>query len=93
MSREYAVDVRFEPRERSGSILTGELLSRSDGPLAEVPTFLLDGNQIAGYDCTGSLGEFRIEAATDADLRLCLLLDAERCIDLPIDTAPYREAA
>ena len=93
MSREYAVDVHFEPRDRRGPILRGELLSRSDGPLAAVPAFLLEGDQIAGYDCTGSLGEFRLEAANEADLRLCLLLDAERCIDLPIDADCPREAA
>ena len=37
---------------------------------------------------TGSLGEFRLETEGSADLRLCLLLDAERCIDLPIEPAP-----
>ncbi len=93
MSRDYAVDVHLQPSDREPAVLRGELLSRSDGPVAEVPTFLLDGNEIAGYACTGSLGEFRLETDGAADLRLCLLLDAERCIDLPIDVDPVRAPA
>ncbi len=93
MSRDYAVDVHLEPCDHESAVLRGELLSRSDGPVAEVPTFLLEGNEIAGYDCTGSLGEFRLETEGAADLRLCLLLDAERCIDLPIDVRPLRAKA
>lgn len=93
MSREYAVDVHLEPRESDCSVLRGELLSRTDGPLPEVPAFLLDGNEIAGYACTGSLGEFRLEADGAVDLRLCLLLDAERCIDLPLDLKAPAETA
>ena len=93
MSREYAVDVHLEPGERDGAILHGELLSRSDGPLPEVPTFLLDGNEIAGYDRTDSLGGFELEATGAVQPRLCLLLDAERCIDLPIDLPSSIETA
>lgn len=94
MSRDYAVDVHLEPGERDGAVLRGELLSRSDGPLAEIPTFLLDGEEIAGYACTGPAGEFRLDAGSAAELRLCLLLDAERCIDLPIETrSPGRPTA
>lgn len=93
MSREYAVDVHLEPGDHASSVLRGELFSRSDGPVSEVPTFLLDGNEIAGYACTGSLGEFRLETGDSTiDLRLCLLLDAERCIDLPINPRPATEA-
>ena len=93
MSSEYAVDVHLVPSEHQPDLLRGELLSRSDGPVAEVPTFLLDGDEIAGYDCTGSLGEFQLETAGAVDLRLCLLLDAERCIDLPIEMEPVPAAA
>ncbi len=85
--------MHLEPRDRESAILRGELLSRSEGPVAEVPTFLLEGNEIAGYDCTGSLGEFRLETDGALDLRLCLLLDAERCIDLPIDLTPAGKPA
>ena len=88
MSRDYAVDVHLEPNGRQPGVLRGELLSRSDGPVAEVPAFLLDGDKVAGYACTGALGEFRLETEGSADLRLCLLLDGERCIDLPIETGP-----
>ena len=88
MSRDYAVEVHLEPNSHQPGVLRGELLSRSDGPVAEVPAFLLDGDEVAGYACTGSLGEFRLETGRSADLRLCLLLDAERCIDLPIETVP-----
>lgn len=84
MCRDYAVDVHLEGRDRGGPVVHGELLSRCAGPISEVPAFLLDGDQIAGYDCTGERGEFRLEAAATPDLRLCLLLDAEHCIDLPI---------
>lgn len=85
LSNDYAVDVQLLPNEHQPGVVRGELLSRSDGPVAEVPAFLLEGDEIAGYDCTGSLGEFQLETAGAADLRLCLLLDAERCIDLPIE--------
>ena len=92
MSSEYAVDVHLTPDGHRPEVLRGELLSRADGPVAEVPTFLLEGDEIAGYDCTGSLGEFQLETAGAADLRLCLLLDAERCIDLPIAMEPRTAA-
>lgn len=85
ISREYALDLHLQSLDLESSVLRGELLSRSDGPVAEVPAFLLDGSRIAGYACTGSLGEFRLEADGAADLRLCLLLDPARCIDLPIE--------
>ena len=93
LSSEYAVDVHLVPNEHQPGVLRGELLSRNDGPIAEVPTFLLEGDEIAGYDRTGSLGEFQLETAGAVDLRLCLLLDAERCIELPIETEPLSAAA
>ena len=92
MSRDYAVDVRLEASEHQSAVLRGELLSRGHGPVAEVPAFLLDGCEIAGYSRTGSLGEFQLETDGATDLRICLLLDAERCIDLPIDTDPATTA-
>ena len=88
LSTDYAVDVRLDPRDHQPAMLRGELLSRRDGPVAEVPAFLLDGDEIAGYARTGSLGEFQLEADGTVDLRLCLLLDAERCIDVPLDADP-----
>ena len=88
MCGEYAVDLHLVPNAEEPDVLRGELLSRNGGPVAEVPTFLLEGDEIAGYDCTGTLGEFRLEASGGTDLRLCLLLDAERCIELPIDREP-----
>jgi hypothetical protein len=88
MSRDYAIDLQLQLQEYEPDVVQGELLSRHDGPVAEVPTFLLAGDQIAGYDRTGPLGEFRLETDGSVDLRLCLLLDAERCIDLPLATGP-----
>lgn len=93
MSRDYAVDVSLEPRADASDILRGEFLSRSNGPIAKVPAFLLEGDKIAGYDRTGSLGEFQLETHDSTELRLCLLLDTDRCIDLPIDLAPTRRSA
>ena len=92
LSREYAVDVHLEPGGRKAAVLRGELISRADGPLAEVPAFLLEGDSIAGYACTGSLGEFQLETGDAPELRLCLLLDAERCIDLPLAPPPAAAA-
>lgn len=93
MSRDYAVDVCLEPRPDASDVLRGELLSRAGGPVPEVPAFLLEGEEIAGYARTGELGEFQLETHGAADLRLCLLLDTDRCIDLPIDLAPAGRTA
>ncbi len=93
MSREYAVDLQLLPQEHEPDVLRGELLSRGNGPVAEVPAFLLAGDQITGYDRTGPRGEFRLETGGSVDLRLCLLLDAERCIDLPIAMGPGARAS
>ncbi len=87
LCRDYAVDVHLEGRERGGPMVHGELLSRRCGPVSEVPAFLLEGDQIAGYDRTGRLGDFHLQAGDAPDLRICLLLDADHCIDLPISLA------
>lgn len=86
-SREYALDVRLPPDGNEPGILCGEPLSRSDGPMARIPAFLLAGDEITGYDRTGALGEVHLPTGGATDLRLCLLLDAERCINLPIAIA------
>ena len=87
MCRDYAVDVHLEGRDHGGPLVRGELLSRSAGPVAEIPAFLVAGDQITGYDRTGALGEFCLEGAAQTEVRLCLLLDAEHCIDLPLRLA------
>lgn len=85
LSRDYALELELERSHRGRSKLRGELLSRSSGPLAEVPALLLDGDAIAGYACTGTRGEFCFESRAGADPRLCLLIDFDRCIDLELD--------
>ena len=85
MSSDYAVDLQMRTPAGGPALLRGDLLSRLHGPMAEVPAFLIDGNQIAAYDCTSSLGHFELEIAGTRAARICLLLDAESCIDLPID--------
>lgn len=95
LNHDYAIDLHVEHLEAHDArpVLHGELVSRNDGPLARVPAFLLEGDSITGYDCTGELGQFTLQPPAASQVRLCLLLDSERCIDLAIDLRTAARAA
>lgn len=87
LNQEYAIDLHLErpPGPDTDPVLHGELVSRHGGPLARVAAYLLADDQIAGFVRTGELGEFTLQPPAASRVRLCLLLDSERCIDLPLD--------
>jgi hypothetical protein len=80
----YRVDVRMEHETNPPStVLVGELL-RGARPVPRVPVMVLAGDRVVGRSLTGRFGEFQAEGLPADPLRLCLLLDDEECIDLPL---------
>jgi len=80
----YRVDVRMEHETSPPStVLVGELL-RGARPVPRVPVMVLAGDRVVGRSLTGKFGEFQAEGLPADPLRLCLLLDDEQCIDLPL---------
>lgn len=57
--------------------LQGQLLDRDSNPIANVPTFLLDGGRIHSQDLSGAMGGFTLHGDTKGSPRLCLLLEED----------------
>lgn len=65
--------------------LGGELLHYERGHLAEVPAYLICGEEIVDQATTDPLGSFHLAAEVRQRLRLCLFLEDSRLIELDLD--------
>lgn len=81
------LDLRLEPEPRSSRVsLVGQLVDLRD-PLRSVPpvtVLLLSGDEVLAQTCTNGFGELQMELGPHPSLRLCLALDGERLVELPI---------
>lgn len=78
-----AGDLELELELRADAVgeglrLAGELADGRRGPLPEVPAFLLRGGEVVDLRTTDELGSFRLAAASDERLRLCLFPGDDR---------------
>ena len=81
---DYALTVRLDHEARDLH-LDGEILSRQSGPLADVRAFLLSRDQVLSQTVSGRLGEFDLRAGYREALRLSVVIDDERCLEVELD--------
>ncbi len=84
----YSVDVRLEhEREPAGTVVLGQLMRHGGEvrPVKEVPVLLVTDDKIVGRGLTGEFGEFHAEGLPDEPMDLCILVGAERCLELPLE--------
>jgi hypothetical protein len=87
-AEELYLDLRLEPDPRaSRAALVGQLVDLRD-PLRPVPpvsVLLLNGDEVLAQTRTNGFGELQMDLEPHASLRLCLALDGERLVEVPID--------
>ncbi len=85
-TEEVALDLRTD-RAATGEemVMVGQIVGSADGPLPNVPAFLISRGEIVSRAFTGEHGEFQMRFAPTEAVRLCLLLDDEDAIDLSLD--------
>lgn len=81
---DYALTVRLD-EEAKDLRLDGEILSRQSGPLPDVRAFLLSRDEVLSQTVSGELGEFDLRAASNEKLRLSVVIDHERCLEVELD--------
>ncbi len=81
---DYALTVRLD-QEAKDLHLDGEILSRQSGPLADVRAFLLSRDEVLSQAVSGELGEFDLRATNGDQLRLSVVIDDERCLEVELD--------
>ena len=84
----YRVDLRLEQEtDQPNTVIVGELLQQDEGedrPLPQVPVWIKSGDRIVGRAMTGEFGAFQAEGLPASSLTLCLLVDDDVCVELPI---------
>ena len=86
---DYTVDVRLEQEDDPpSSVVVGQLLRRNGkiAPVPKVPVLVLADGRIVGRSLTSSFGEFQAEGLPLEPLNLCLLVEPEECIEIPLGT-------
>jgi hypothetical protein len=84
---DLAIDLRIETMESSArSSLIGQLLHQSGGPQGRggLPVALLLGRAPVGRTSTNPFGEFAFELELTKRHRICIQLDADRSILVPL---------
>jgi hypothetical protein len=81
------LDLRLEPESRSSRVsLVGQLVDLRD-PLRPVPpvtVLLLSEDEVLAQTRTNGFGELQMDLEPQPLLRLCLALDGDRLVELPI---------
>lgn len=84
---DYTVDVRLEHEaDPPSTVVIGQLLRRVGElhPVAKVPVLVLSDGRIVGRSLTSRFGEFQAEGLPLEPLNLCLLVENEECIEIPL---------
>ncbi len=84
---DYALTVRLDHGAQNLR-LDGEILSRQSGPLPDVRAFLMSRGEVLSQAVSGELGEFDLRAARRDALRLSVVIDDERCLEVELDPPP-----
>ncbi len=81
-----ALDLRTDRAAAGGEmVMVGQIVGSADGPLPNVPAFLISRGEIVSRAFTGEHGEFQMSFPPAEAVRLCLLLDDDDAIDLSLD--------
>ena len=82
----YLLDLRLEHETSSSTVLVGQLLRDAAEPVAEVPFLVYADDQVVGRSQTSDFGELQVEGLPRQSLRLCLLIDSEKCLEVPLES-------
>ena len=79
------LDLALQPRNGSGCLeVNGALLDRHNGGLGRVPAYLLSGSRIVDEAMTDRRGSFHMATRAEQELRLCLLLEDDRMLEVEL---------
>lgn len=90
-AKNYALTVRMDhldDKEDEELILAGEVLHQLDGPMPNVPAYLMSGRQVLAQTRSGELGDFHMTCSSATPLRLCLLVDNDQVMEIGLDREP-----
>ena len=82
------LDLRLDqPPQSSSAVVVGQLADRKDPlkPLAGLAIYLASGEEFLAQTTSNRLGEFQIECEPRSAMTLCLPLDDEQLIEVPMD--------
>ncbi len=86
----FTVHVRVEQEtDPHSQVVVGQLLDRGaePRPVSEIPVLVLARGRVVGRSLTSRFGEFQSAGLPPEPLELCLLVDPEECIDVPLGTS------
>ena len=89
-SEPFTVELRLEHEASPQSqIVIGQLLRHEETtePVVDVPVLVLADGKVVGRDVTTRFGEFQAAGLPTAPLQLCLLVQSDSCIELPLGNA------
>ncbi len=79
------VSLALRPRAVGASLeVNGALIDRANGGLTNVPAYLLRGSRILDEAETDERGVFRMTSGLKEGLRLCLVLEDDRLVELEL---------
>lgn len=82
----YRVDLRLEQESEQSSVVVGQLLRDGIHPMSDVPVLLLAGGRVVGRSTTSEFGEFQAEGLPRQPLKLCLLIESDKNLEVPLAT-------
>jgi hypothetical protein len=86
-SDDYTVELRLEQETNPHrQVVVGQVLHHQGDvqPVSRVPVLVLSGGRVVGRDLTSCFGEFQAADLPPEALELCLLVNEEVRIDLPL---------
>ncbi len=85
-AEQLALDVRMDyERSARDLVIVGQLIDRDRGPLADVPVYLVSGEDALAHSATGTVGEFHMECRPSGELSLRLAVDDDQLIEVKLD--------
>lgn len=87
-AKNYALTVRMDhldDKNEHEMILAGEVLHQLDGPMPNVPAYLMSGRQVLAQTRSGELGDFHMTCTSATPLRLCLMVDNDQVMEVGLD--------
>ena len=82
------LDLRLDrPQQSAEAVVVGQLADRDDPlkPLAGLPVFLVSEESLLASTVSNRQGEFQVRYDTENPVSLCLSVDNDRLIEVPVE--------
>lgn len=84
-SAEHKLDLDLRASQDGAALeVQGQIFDNDSRPVAEIPAFLSEGGRICSYAASGGMGDFHLVGSSEGAMRLGLVLESERLIDLEL---------